>query len=288
MSATLLRMTRFSFLLLAALLPISLPAHAWGPTGHRLVADLAATELNPRARAEVARLLRGEADPTLAGVANWADELRDHPVAGDPDLGKRSSRWHYVNLAEDDCGYRAVAHCPDGDCVIEAIRRQRDILADRRRPDAARAQALKFLVHFVGDAHQPLHAGYARDKGGNTVQLQINGKGSNLHRLWDSEVIASAGMKEPAYLRHLQRMPLPPEARTGTNDPAAWAEASCRVVLRDGFYPPRPKLASTYFAQWRPTADAQLRIAGHRLAMLLNDVLSNGVLANDRPSKDAR
>lgn len=286
MSATLLRMTRFSFLsipvlLLATLLPR--PAHAWGAVGHRLVAHLAADELAPGARAEVARLLRGEADPTLAGVANWADELRDNPVAGDPDLGKRSSRWHYVNLAEDDCDYRAIAHCPDGNCVIEAIRRQRDILADTRQSDAARAQALKFLVHFVGDAHQPLHAGYARDKGGNTVQLQVGGKGSNLHRLWDSELIASAGMNEPAYLRHLQRMPLQPAARAGANDPAAWAEASCQVVLRDGFYPPRPKLAPTYFTQWRPTAEAQLRIAGHRLAMLLNDAL-----ANDRPSKDAR
>lgn len=276
-------MTRFSFLLLAALLPIPLPVHAWGATGHRLVAHLAATELNPQARAEVARLLRGEADPTLAGVANWADALRDSPVANDIDLGQRSSRWHYVNLAQDDCGYRRVAHCPDGDCVIEAIRRQRDLLADRRQPDAVRAQALKFLAHFVGDAHQPLHAGDARDKGGNTVQLQIDGKGSNLHRLWDSALIASADINETAYLRHLQRMPLPPAARTGTDDPAAWAEASCRVVLRDGFYPPRPKLSPTYSAQWRPTADAQLRIAGHRLAMLLNDVLSNG-----RPSKDAR
>lgn len=269
-------MTRFSFLsipvlLLATLLPR--PVHAWGAVGHRLVAHLAAGELTPGARAEVARLLRGEADPTLAGVANWADELRDNPVAGDPDLGKRSSRWHYVNLAEDDCGYRMVAHCPDGNCVIEAIRRQRDLLADRRQPDAVRSQALKFLVHFVGDAHQPLHAGYARDKGGNTVQLQIGGKGSNLHRLWDSELIASAELSEPAYLRHLQRMPLPPATRTGADDPAAWAEASCRVVLRDGFYPKRPKIGPAYFAQWRPTADAQLRIAGHRLAVLLNDAL---------------
>ena len=280
-------MTRFSFLaipfLLAALLPQ--PAHAWGAVGHRLVAHLAAGELDPRARAEVARLLRGEADPTLAGIATWADELRDNPVAGDPELGKRSSRWHYVNLAEDDCGYRAIAHCPDGDCVIEAIRRQRDILADNRQSDAARAQALKFLVHFVGDAHQPLHAGYARDKGGNTVQLQVGGKGSNLHRLWDSELIASAGMSEPAYLRHLQGMPLPSAARSDANDPAAWAEASCRVVLRDGFYPLRPKLSPTYFAQWRPTADAQLRIAGHRLAMLLNDALLNGALSNGAPPK---
>lgn len=268
-------MTRFCCLMFCgalAALP-SADAFAWGAVGHRTVGALAATELTPATRAEVARLLHGEADPTLAGVANWADDLRDHPPADDPDLGKRTSRWHYVNLAEDDCGYAPPKHCPTGDCVIEAIRRQRDVLADRGQSDAARAQALKFLVHFIGDAHQPLHAGYARDKGGNTVQLQIDGKGSNLHRLWDSELIASADMNEPAYLRHLQRMPLPPAARAGANDPAAWAEASCRVVLRDGFYPPGAKLAATYVPQWRPVAEQQLRIAGHHLAALLNDAL---------------
>ncbi len=256
--------------LLSALLPAA--AHAWGPKGHRLVAGLASVELSPQARAEVARLLRGEAEPTLAGVANWADDLREH----DPDLGKRSARWHYVNLAEDDCRYRRSADCPDGDCLVEAIERQRDLLADRRQPAAVRAQALKFLVHFVGDAHQPLHAGYARDRGGNTIQIQLDGKGTNLHWLWDGEVIASAGMNERRYLRHLQRMPLPAQARIGIDDPAAWTEASCRIVLRDGFYPSKPKIEPAYFSRWRPTADEQLRIAGHRLAALLNDAFKTG------------
>jgi nuclease S1 len=262
--------------LITALVVALLPGNtlAWGPKGHRLVAALANSELTPQARAEVARLLHGEAEPTLAGVANWADDLRDHPAAGDPDLGKRSARWHYVNLAEDACGYAPPKQCPNGDCLIEAIVRQRALLADRRQPDAVRAQALKFLVHFVGDAHQPLHAGYARDKGGNTIQIQLDGQGSNLHRLWDSDVIASANMSERRYLHHLRRMPLPSQARDGSDDPAAWAEASCRIVLRDGFYPSKPTIEPGYFSQWRPTADAQLRIAGHRLAQMLNATLA--------------
>ncbi len=159
--------------------------------------------------------------------------------------------------------------------MIEAIVRQRALLADRAQPDAVRAQALKFLVHFVGDAHQPLHAGYARDRGGNTIQIQLDGQGSNLHRLWDSEVIASANMSERRYMPYLQRMPLPLEARTGINDPAAWTKASCRIVLRNGFYPKRPKIEPAYFTQWRPTAETQLRIAGRRLAKLLNDALTS-------------
>ena len=298
-SVTLRRMTRFSFVrsmrvgtssagrpsgpaapallglalpLLALLMPG--PALAWGAKGHRLIAHLATTELRPQASAEIARLLRGEPDPTLAGVANWADDLRDRPEPADAALGRRTTRWHFVNLAEDGCGYRPAKECRHGDCVIEAIRRQRDLLADRRQPDAVRAQALKFLVHFVGDVHQPLHAGYGHDAGGNDVQLQIDGEGSNLHRLWDTLLITSTGESEPALLQRLQRMPLPEEARTAANDPLTWAQASCRIVLREGFYPPRPKLAPDYFARWRPTADRQLRIAGHRLAALLNTTLA--------------
>jgi hypothetical protein len=264
-------MTRFCCLIVCgtlAALPVS-NAFAWGAVGHRMVGALAAPELVPAARAEVARLLQGEADPTLAGVANWADDLRDHPPADDPGIGKRTSRWHYVNLAEDDCAYAPPKHCPTGDCVIEAIRRQRDVLADRSRPDAERLQALKFLVHFVGDAHQPLHAGYARDRGGNTFQLQVDGNGTNLHALWDSGLFT--GLDDGPLLKAVQKLPQPKDA---IDDPQAWAQASCRIVLRDGFYPPGAKLPATYVPQWRPVAEEQLRIAGHHLAALLNEALA--------------
>jgi nuclease S1 len=242
-------------------------AHAWGGQGHRLVGALAEKDLNRDARREVARLLRGEPDPTLAGVADWADELREN----DPNLGRLSARWHYVNMAEDGCAYRQAQQCPNGDCVIEAIRSQAALLADRRQPDAVRRQALKFLVHFVGDVHQPLHTGYARDRGGNTYQLQVDGQGSNLHRVWDGDIVVSAQRSDRAYLRHLRKLPLPADANE--NDPARWASVACRVVLEDGFYPPQPQLTPAYLQRWRPTADRQLRLAGHRLAMLLNDVL---------------
>lgn len=274
MSATLLRMTRFLCLTLClAAMASPAPARAWGTTGHRVVGALAADELTPAARRDIARLLRGEPDPTLAGIANWADDLRDHPPADAPDADRRTARWHYVNLADDGCAYVPPRHCPDGDCVIEAIRRQRDVLADRGRPDAERLRALKFLVHFVGDVHQPLHAGYARDLGGKTFQLRYDGRGSNLHALWDSGVIAGIGAQR--LLDDLRRLPLPADAGRDAGDPAAWAQASCRIVRSDGFYPPGAKLKPAYVALWRPVAETQLRIAGHRLAVLLNAALSS-------------
>lgn len=269
LSDTLPDMTRIFFASIATTLLAALAApaaHAWGPTGHRLVAALAARELTPAASREVARLLRGEPEPTLPGVANWADDIREK----DPALFRRTASWHYLDLAGNGCGYSPERDCPNGDCVPEAIRRQRALLADRRQPLAVRAQALKFIVHFVGDIHQPLHAGYASDRGGNDIQVNIDGRGSNLHRLWDSELIASAKLEPPAYLSRLLRQPLTSRAM---GSPADWVQASCRIAVRDGVYPPSPKLDPAYFTQWRPVAEAQLRLAGHHLAQLLNRTL---------------
>lgn len=263
--------TLLPLLLAAVLLLLAGPVGAWGPQGHRLVAALAWPGLTPQARAEILVLLAGEPDPTLPGIANWADQLR----AEDPDLGKRSASWHYVNIAEENCHYDAVRDCPDGNCVVGAIDAQLAILADREQPLAARRQALKFVVHFVGDVHQPLHAGFGHDKGGNTVQVNMaddsrDGDGSNLHRLWDSGLLNTAGVDDDAYLRHLQS--LPPVAGPDTG-PAGWAEASCAVVVQPGLYPSRAKIGEAYVQQWRPVAEAQLRLGGARLATMLNQAL---------------
>ena len=101
-----------AFVLAVALALLPLPAHAWGPLGHRLVALLAWDDMTPQARRQVEILLRGEPDPTLAGIASWADDLRKH----DPVLGRTSARWHFVNLGEHDCAYEQVRDCPGGNC----------------------------------------------------------------------------------------------------------------------------------------------------------------------------
>lgn len=257
--------------LLAALLIAPLPALAWGPLGHRLVARLAESDLDPQARAEIARLLRDEAEPGLAGIANWADNLREQ----DPGLGKASARWHFVNLADHDCTYDPPRDCPDGKCVIEAIRAQGAILADRGRSDGERLQALKFVVHLVGDVHQPMHAGYARDRGGNDFQTQYQGKGGNLHRVWDSGLLNSRGLDEDGYLATLRALPLPASHPVALPpDSEAWARQSCAIATAPGVYPPRAKLDTAYYEQQRPVAERSLRLAGARLAALLNASLA--------------
>lgn len=263
------------FLLAAALAPallsFSSTALAWGAQGHRLVGRIAESRLTPAARAEVDRLLHDEPVPTLAGVAPWADQLR----AKDPGLGRRSARWHYVNLAEQDCRYQPAQQCSHGNCVVEAIKTQTGILGDASRSDAERAQALKFVVHFVGDVHQPMHAGYAHDKGGNDVQVRFGERGTNLHALWDSGLLNTRGLDDDSYTAVLQSLPaprLPRRADIGRDAPA-WAEASCRMAVAPGVYPESRKLGDAYTARFRPLAETQLRMAGERLARLLNQTL---------------
>ncbi|KGM57314.1 endonuclease [Lysobacter arseniciresistens ZS79] len=253
---------------LAGLLLAPALASAWGPQGHRLVAALAWDELDPRARARVEQLLAGESDPTLPGIANWADDLRGN----DPDIGRRSARWHYVNIAGQGCRYDAASACAGGDCVVEAIRAQAAVLGDPARPLEERRQALKFVVHFVGDVHQPMHAGYGHDKGGNDVQLRMpDGRGGNLHRLWDSGLLNTAELDDAAYLARLRALPLAVPAGTG---PADWAEASCEVVVRPGVYVASGAAVDDDYVQaWLPVAEAQLRRGGSQLAGLLNRVL---------------
>lgn len=136
------------------------------------------------------------------------------PVARqDPGLGRRSAGWHYVNIAEDNCHYEAPKHCRNGNCIVEALKAQSAILGDRSLTDGERLQALKFVVHLVGDIHQPMHAGYAHDKGGNDFQLQFGNRGTNLHSLWDSGMLNTRKLDDAGYLPLLQSQRAPKLAR---------------------------------------------------------------------------
>jgi len=248
-------------------------ALAWGAQGHRLVARVAETRLDPQARAEIDQLLAQEAGATLASIAPWADQLRKE----DPDLGRRSASWHYINMAEDGCIYQQPRHCPDGNCVVEALKEQSAILADHSRSGAERLQALKFVVHLVGDLHQPLHAGYGNDRGGNNYQLQYNGRGTNLHSVWDSGMFYPLQLNDDQFLQRLQALPAPTglHAPDLQQDAARWAEQTCRIATRKGLYPSGHKIGERYTATWLPVAEAQLRQGGEQLAMLLNQLLDN-------------
>lgn len=256
-------------------------ALAWGRDGHRIVADLAQRQLRPAALAEARRLLAAEPDPSLMAVSNWVDQLRDT----DPSLGDRTIRWHFIDFPRGDCSFVPARDCPDGQCVVAAINRNFLVLADRRRSDGERAVALKFLVHFVGDAHQPLHAAFRDDHGGNDFQISYRGQGGNLHMLWDVGIIESRGLEAGAYATLLSRQPaLPFDATRRSDRPAVdWALESCRIVAGPDFYPASHRLDEAYVERNRVVVELRLRQAGARLADMLNFALAPTPTSPARP-----
>jgi len=247
-------------------LTVSSTAHAWGAEGHRLIAELADSQLTPAARSEVARLLAAEPGATMSSIATWADEVRS------PSTGS----WHYVNPPPGDCSYDRSRDCNDGKCAVEAINKQLGVLKSKA-PDSKRLTALKWVIHLVGDIHQPLHAGFKGDKGGNLYQVRAFGRGTNLHSLWDGVLIRNRvggldALRASASTSGVAT-PLPPR-------PATWAIESCKVVLSPGFYPDGRFIEQSYVDHWDPVLVGRLRSAAQRLAATLNDALRG---ASSRP-----
>jgi hypothetical protein len=265
-------MPRFVPLLALALACVAGDALAWSAEGHRIVARIADAGLTPAARAEAARLLAAEPDPTLAGIATWADELRDNQ----PELGKRSAKWHYINF-DGRCGFEPPRDCKGDNCVVTQTNRLYRILADTRRDPAERTMALKFLVHFVGDLHQPMHASPRDDKGGNDYQVNLGGEGSNLHRIWDGTIIErrdlSAEDHAEALLEHL---PSSDPTLQSDRPVLEWALESCRLVEDGKAYPAEGVhvIDEAFLDERLPLAEQRLRDAGLRLAQLLNHALA--------------
>lgn len=234
-------------------------AWAWGADGHRLVAEAAEARLTPAARAEVHRLLALEPGATLSSIANWADETRS--------LG--TAAWHYMNFTRGaECRYEAARQCLEGRCVVGAIERQLERLGSSAA-DEERLVALKYVVHLVADVHQPLHGGFADDRGGNDWQLQAFGRGSNLHQLWDSGLIRNW----PGGLGDLRRRVQAEGAPVALETPSAWAEQSCRIVAGEGFQPAAHTMPEGYDERWNPVLVQRLREAAERLAAVLNQQL---------------
>ena len=280
-------MIRIHTFLVSCLLLFPLQALAWSNLGHRLVGDIAQRHLTPAANAQVAELLQGEAEPSLAGVASWADTLRKSTPQSYPG----SDRWHYVNFPANTCAYQPPRDCADGNCVVGQIERQRVILADRTRPLAARRDALKFLVHLVGDTHQPLHNSNRQDKGGNDYQISLRTPlvptgelarnyvdgvmGTNLHSIWDYYVLGSAALSAQDYADRLAVRAWPPKHVSRSSRPADWAVESCKLISVHRLYPAGHKLDQDYLQAQRPLAERQVQTAAKRLADLLNTTLSN-------------
>ncbi len=299
--------------LATALLPAS--AGAWGPAGHQAVGAIADRLLTPGAQDAVEALLADDRDSrgrysgrrTLAEVADWADEIRGGP--GD------QPHWHYDNRpicgagADADAG--SALWCPQGDCASARLPALLAVLADDGRSRAERNVALKWVVHLVGDLHQPLHAADLAE-GGNRIRVAPYGyssrhrgegrsgggrpgrNGESLHAFWDSHLVnldlhPEDGRIAHAALDDLLRQARGFDAGRIAAPPARWAEESNRIAREfalavdgvdcaqrdalDAGDGPRVTLSRAYVAQGRRIVEERLVLAGARLARVLNQAL---------------
>lgn len=168
-------------------------AHAWGPQGHKIVAQVAENNLTPPARNAIKRIL---GDQSLARVANWADVVKSKGE------WSHTKPWHFVNIPDGE-DYSTADHSHEGD-VVGAITEMVQVLKRRNVDPVSEENALKFIVHFAGDIHQPLHAGRPEDRGGNDIRIVFEGRNSNLHALWDSLMLMKSPLDYVAYASWLE------------------------------------------------------------------------------------
>lgn len=249
------------------LLSSAAPAWAWGFPAHETIASLASLQLTPEASAEVERLLGDRASNAMREASRWADDQRELPGA------EALKRMHFVNFPRDSCGYVAARDCPGGRCVVESIVRFERVLRESR-DEHERADALRWLIHLVGDVHQPLHAGYLDDRGGNSVQLRYRGQGTNLHALLDVELLRSVGLRPVEHAGRLfftRRPPTAEAAAWSPDAPGRWATESC-ALAREAYPPGR--IDPAYEERMLRVLEQRLLLSGARLAALLNAVLT--------------
>jgi hypothetical protein len=259
---------------------------AWGAQGHRLVARLAQSRLTAAARRNVQWLLEPE---TLADVSSWADRYWEGNY--------QTYFWHFLNIPPDATSYDRDRDCPRQpgvqsgssadkwrDCAVDRILYSATRLGDRTLDRADRAVALKFLVHLVGDLHQPFHA-LGVERGGNGILVSMFGSDNcsqdalrtspcNLHGAWDSGLMARRHLDDQQYLdllndeirrRRLDQRP--------AGVPAEWAMQSQRLA-KAALLPPHGSVDEAYYRRALPVIDERLALGGLRLAALINEDLT--------------
>ena len=244
----------------------SLPALGWGQTGHRITGAIAQRYLAPNASAAIAELLP---DESLAEASTYADEMRSDP---DPFWQKVSPPYHYVTIPKGK-HYHDVGAPEQGDAVT-ALEQYTLTLQDPKASRADKQLALRFVVHIIGDLHQPLHAGNGTDRGGNDVKVRFFWEDSNLHRVWDSQMLDQRQLSYTEWTDMLDAKITPAQIRAWNSiDPLVWINES--IVYRDALYPENANdMSYDYLYTHLPDAKQRLQQAGIRMAMYLNDVFA--------------
>lgn len=234
----------------------------WSKTGHRVTGEVAEKYLTRKAKKAIHKLLNGQ---SLAEVSTFGDEIKADRKF------REFSPWHYVNFPLDK-KYTDVEPSEDGD-IVAGINKCIAVVTNKNSSLTDKQFYLKFLVHLIGDLHQPLHVGRKEDKGGNDIQVQWFGKGSNLHRVWDSNMIDDYGMGYMELSDNLPRLSKEQVKDIQQGNVYTWVEESQELVKK--IYSSAEvgeKIGYRYSYDWWSTVEQQLQKGGIRLAVVLNDM----------------
>jgi hypothetical protein len=242
----------------------------WGRDGHKIVCEIAYLEVSSTTRKAIDDILTEDDDyDSFPESCLWADVIRreakydKYPTA------------HYMNIPRGASVVSADLHCETTYCVIEAIEDMSGVLESTRFSSSERLEALKFLTHFIGDLHQPLHAGYGDDRGGNGTEVTIWGEKRNLHSVWDWTLIEKTGVSWQAYATRLEGEITPVDRQLWAQGSATdWANESYRIV-EDAVYDvgDTATIGDEYYERNIATIEQQLKKSAIRMAMVLDWVL---------------
>lgn len=232
----------------------------WGATGHRVTGEIAEQHLSKKTKKRLGKIM---GDEGLALASTWMDEIKSAPGT------RHLNPWHYVSIP-DSLTYETSEKNPKGD-IIWAIETITDSIINYDLTINVERELLRMLIHLIGDIHQPLHVGRAEDKGGNSIRVKWFGSASNLHRVWDSEMINGYKM---SYTELAANLPTPSKEQITTwqnSSPRDWAVES--MSYRQGIYNyPNERLGYRYQYNHFDTVKERLLQAGIRIAAVLNEI----------------
>lgn len=288
-----------------------LSVSAWGQVGHSLVARLAQSQLTPTTNRWINSYLSSNFENNLGGIASWPDVVL-YPDTNPLDYQRWqwSRQLHYINTPPWNCEYVPARDCPHNRCIEGALKNYSRRLVDRNSDYGDQQEALFFLVHFLGDVHQPLHSGFANDEGGNSVKGRhmdspaienvdhrslgffLNGTSlTNLHSIWDVEIINARIRRHfqsnvNLYYEFLQTLMLNQSSVVNEtfDDYQAWIQESVSYVCQQVYLDDNGDrlnvsanftLGEAYFNRNWPLVDQRLAQGGRRLASLLNRLVND-------------
>jgi hypothetical protein len=249
-------------LVLILVFSISSFSYGWGKVGHHIIADVAKSYVGKNVQDSVQKYL---GDMTWESASTWMDEMRSNSQY---DYFKQ---WHYVNI---DKGNQYDSTIENGNNVVKQLGIAISNLKNKSKLTKEEINLnLKVLFHLMGDLHQPLHVGYGNDRGGNDVKLTFNGKQTNLHRIWDSDIIESKKNTTEDILGLLSKTPNRKIKKMVKGDIVQWLNQTRKSL--DIVYSYTDVISDDYISKSYPVVENQLLMGGVRLGSILNDIFKN-------------